>query len=88
MDMEEGCTVLDRAIDIMGIMEIVGIISIMEMRVEVATLLEHGPVGRVKVFLQSRAAPAVAALLVGEITDGYHLEKLFRNPAEGLPYHI
>ena len=58
----------------MGIMEIVGIISIMEMRVEVATLLEHGPVGRVKVFLQSRAAPAVAALLVGEITDGFPLK--------------
>ena len=76
MDMEEGGTVLDCAIDIMGIMEIteiVGIMAIMEMGVEVATLLEHGPVERAKAILQARAAPVVAAPLVDEVIDGYPL---------------
>lgn len=91
MDMEDGGTVLDRAIDIMGIMEIteiVGIMAIMEMGVEVATLLEHGLVERAKVFLQARAAPAVAAPLVDEVIDVYPPDKFFRYPSEGLLCHI
>ena len=91
MEMEEGGTVLDRAIDIIGIMEIteiVGIMAIIQMGVEVATLLEHGPVERAKVILQARAAPAVAAPLVDEVIDGYPPEKFFRYPSEGLLCHI
>ena len=91
MDIEEGGTVLDRAIDIMGIMEItqiVGIMAIMEKGVEVATLLEHGPVERAKVILQARAAPAVAALLVDEVIDDYPPDKFFRYPSEGLLCYV